>query len=269
MTDSGLEAWFTYLERRNRSPETLRTYRSVMASFPPPLTATLEDADKWWADMDRADPKDSLAPASRAKALAAVRSFYRYAAKYDLRMDDPTRRLDAPKIGTPMPKFVSRSELATLLSVVEGDIRRAIALGAYAGLRISEVAALEWEDVDLEGRWINVRAGKGEKDRLVDAPPLLLDEILPVTGGNVVSAGGVPYSASALDRKVNRAMRAAGVKHSFHRLRARFATVGYAATGNLLAMQRALGHSSPTTTARYAATTDDDLRAIGSAVTRG
>lgn len=258
-----VEPWFQYLARANRSPETIRTYRSVLASYPPPLTATLDDAETWWKSLD------GLSPAARAKSLAAVRSFYRWAARYDIRPDDPTRRLDAPKLGTHMPRFISRTELATILAAVTPDIRRAVALGAYAGLRVSEAAALDWSDVDLDNRWITVRAGKGNKDRVVDAPPLLLDELLPNTGGNVVTAGGAPYTAGALDRKSNRAIRAAGVPHSFHRLRARFATVGYAATGNLLAMQRALGHASPTTTARYAATTDDDLRAIGSAVTRG
>ena len=262
MTDP-LENWFTYLARRNRSPETIRTYRSVLGGYPDPMTATVDDADAWWASLDH------LSPAARAKNLAAVRSLYRWLARMDLRTDDPTRRLDPPSTGTHMPRFVSRAELATILGAVEGDVRRAIALGAYAGLRVSEAAALDWADVDVETRWITVRGGKGDKDRLVDCPPLLLDELLPDCGGNVVTAGGAPMTAGALQRRANRAIRAAGVKgQTFHRLRARFATVGYAATGNLLAMQRALGHSSPTTTARYAATTDDDLRAIGTAVTR-
>lgn len=258
-----LEQWYDYLGRLNRSPETIRTYRSVMRSFPDPMTATLEQAEEWWTGLD------GLSPAQRAKSLAVVRSFYNYAQRFDLRTDNPIRRLDPPKIGLGMPRFVSRSELVTLMAAVDGDLRRAIALGAFAGLRVAEAAALDWADVDTETRWITVRGGKGNKDRLVDAPPLLLDELLPETTGNVVTGGGTPYTAGALDRKANRAMKAAGIPHTFHKLRARFATVGYGATGNLLAMQRALGHVSPTTTARYAATNDDDLRAIGAAVTRG
>lgn len=260
---TALEQWFAYLNRLNRSPETIRTYRSVMSGFPDPMTATLEDAETWWEGLD------DLSPAQRAKSLAVVRSFYKYASRFDLRMDSPVRRLDPPKNSLGMPRFVSRSELATVMASVSGDLRRAIALGAYAGLRVAEAAALDWEDVDVETRWITIRGGKGNKDRLVDLPPMLLDELLPEVKGNVVMGGGKPYTANALDRKVNRAMKDAGIPHSFHKLRSRYATVGYAATGNLLAMQRALGHTSPTTTARYAATNDDDLRAIGTAVTRG
>ena len=80
--------------------------------------------------------------------------------------------------------------------------------------------------------------------------------------------GGDPYSADALQRRCNRAMRAAGVDATFHKLRSRFATVTLAATGNLLAVSRALGHASTTTTAIYAATSDSDLDLIADAATR-
>jgi len=254
--------WYEYLRARGRSTATISTYRSVLSGFPDPLTATQDQAESWW------DGLGEHSPAMRAKSLAVVRSFYRWAAKFDVRSDDPTRRLDPPTLGSHLPKWVSRSEMQQLLATVDGDMRRAVALGAYAGLRVAEAAALDWADVDLEGRWITVRGGKGDKDRTLDLPALLADELMPATGGNVVAAGGPAYTAGALQRKANRAIKAAGLEHTFHRLRARFATVGYGATNNLLAMQRALGHVSPTTTARYAATGGEDLRAIGSAVTQ-
>ena len=65
-----------------------------------------------------------------------------------------------------------------------------------------------------------------------------------------------------------RGSHAAGVDGTFHKLRSRFATVALASTGNLLAVSRALGHSSPATTAIYAATSDSDLDLIAEAVTR-
>ena len=147
------------------------------------------------------------------------------------------------------------------------NLRAFVCLGAYGGLRVSEAAALTWHDVDLENRRVRV-LGKGGKTRLVGLSPLLLDELLPDTGGNVVAAGGAPYSAAALQRKVNRAIRAAGVDCTYHQLRHRFGTVALAATGNLLAVSRAMGHASPATTAIYAATSDADLDVIADAVTR-
>ena len=97
---------------------------------------------------------------------------------------------------------------------------------------------------------------------------LLLDELLPNTGGNVVMAGGKAHTPDSLQRAANRVIQAAGVKGTFHKLRARFATVTLAATGNLLAVSRSLGHASPTTTAMYAATADSDLDVIAEAAAR-
>lgn len=67
---------------------------------------------------------------------------------------------------------------------------------------------------------------------------------------------------------MNRLLDRAGVDGTFHELRARFATVALASTGNLLAVLRALGHSSPTVTAVYAATADSDLDLIAEAAVR-
>ena len=259
MTDQFLE----WLRRdRNYSTNTIAAYRRVLATINDPETATQDDVEDWWLD------RDHLSPATRRQELAALRSFYRWMIRWDHREDDPTRRLDAPKMGHRMPRPMGREDLHRLLSVTSGEMRRAICLGAYAGLRVAEAAALDWADVDVEARRIIVRGGKGDKDRPVGLSPLLLDALLPVTGGNVVRAGGKAYSANAMQQKVNATIRAAGVDGTFHKLRSRFATVALASTGNLLAVSRALGHSSPATTAVYAATADSDLDLIADAVAR-
>lgn len=258
---SPVEDWLTYLSQRNRSPGTIRSYRSTMATFPNPLTATLADAEAWWTAQDR------LTVNSRRRMLTTVRSFYRWAQRFDVRPDDPTRRLDPPTLGRRLPRPMGRTDLMKILAAASPDMRRAFALGAYAGLRVSEVAALDWADIDIEARRIFVR-GKGDKDRAVGLSLLLLDELLPNTGGNVVTAGGREHSADSLQRATNRVIVAAGVDATFHKLRSRFATVTLAATGNLLAVSRALGHASPTTTAIYAATADSDLDVIAEAASR-
>lgn len=254
--------WLAYLQQRNRSAETLRTYRSTMDGYlPDPIAATREDVEEWWGTLQH------LAVPTRARILSCVRSFYRWAARFDLRADDPTRRLDPPHQGRRIPRPIGRADLQRILSHADPDVRRAVCLGAYAGLRVSEAASLDWRDVDIEARRLFIR-GKGDHDRPIGLSPILLDELLPNTGGNVVRAGGDPYSADALQRRCNRAMRAAGVDGTFHKLRSRFATVTLAATGNLLAVSRALGHASTTTTAIYAATSDSDLDLIADAATR-
>jgi len=233
-----------------------------MDSFPEPLAATLDDAEAWWSSLD------DLAPNTRTRALSCVRSFYKWATRFDLRDDDPTRRLDPPSTGRRLPRPMGRTEMMRVMASAPEDVLRAFALGGYAVLRVAEAAALDWSDVDVDARRIFVRSGKGDKDRAVGLSGLLLDELLPDTGGNVVRAGGKPYTADALQRRCNRYIRSSGVDATFHKLRSRYATVTLAATGNLLAVSRALGHSSPSVTAIYAATSDADLDLIAEAAAR-
>ena len=236
--------------------------RRTFRTFPGLADATRDDVEAW------RETRQHLAPATRRADLAAVRSFYAWAIKWDHRDDDPSRRIEPPRTGRKLPAPIGRDDLHRLLAATEGEMRRAMSLGAYAGLRVGEVAALGWADIDTDQRRIMVRGGKGDKDRAVGLSPLLLDSLLPNVGGNVVRAGLPAYTANALQQKVNAAIRAAGVDSTFHKLRARFATVALASTGNLLAVSRALGHANPATTAIYAATADSDLDLIADAVAR-
>lgn len=258
-----VDTWLDYLTRANRSPRTIASYKSTMAAYlPDPLTVTPEDVETWWATMD------DLAPNSRQRILNTLRSFYKWAIAFDLVDKDPTRRIPSPKQGRRLPRPISRSDLQRAMTEAEPDLRRALALGAYAGLRVSEAAALMWADIDMEARRIYVRHGKGDKDRVLALGPLLYDEIAPEGEGNVVSGTARGYSADQLQRRVNRLFSRLKIDATFHKLRSRFATVALAESGNLLAVSRALGHASPATTAVYALTSDEDLDRISAAVER-
>ncbi len=258
-----VERWLAYLEQRGRAATTLRTYRSIMGSFvADPAAATLDDVEVWWATQD------GQAATTRNRTLSCVRSFYLWAVRFDVVEKDPSRRLDPPHKGSRLPRPIGRSDLLKILAASDEEMRRAVCLGAYAGLRVSEAAALRWPDIDLEARRIMVRGGKGDKDRAVGLSALLLDELLPNAGGNVVTGRPRGYSTEVLTRKVNRLIDRAGVDATFHKLRARFATKALAGTGNLLAVSRSMGHANVATTAIYAATSDSDLDLIADAVTR-
>ena len=253
--------WIDWCENERLPLNTIMRRRATLRSMSFAGIATREDVEQWWAG------RTHLAPATRANDLANLRTFYKWCIRWELRDDDPTLRLDAPKIPKGLPRPISRAELHILLDVLVPDLRRAVCLGAYAGLRVSEAAGQDWADMDLEMHRIRVH-GKGDKTRLVGLSPVLLDSLLPNTGGNIVTAGGKPYTAQVLARKVNRAFAAAGVHATFHQLRHRFGTMALAGTSNLLAVSRAMGHASPATTAIYAATSDAELDVISDAVTR-
>jgi integrase len=259
--DELAEAYLAHLEHERIPDNTLKARRRSLRSVGNPGTASREDLEAWWSS--RVD----LSPATRSNDLANLRTFYKWCSRWEHRFDDPTARLDAPKVPNGLPRPVSRSDLHKLLSKLPDDLRRAVCLGAYAGLRVSEVAALDWADVDVEAKRARV-LGKGQKSRLVAISTVLIDQLLPDTGGNVVTGGETPNTASQLQRRVNRAITAAGVDATFHQLRHRYGTLAYQATGDLLAVGRQMGHASPVTTAVYAAASDEVADRIADAVVR-
>jgi integrase len=261
LTDPLSIRWIEWCQH-NRLPEATVARRvATLRSVGEAGTASREHVETWH------ESRAHLAPASRANDLANLRSFYKWCRRWEHRADDPTERLDAPKVPKGQPRPISRADLLKLLGALPDDLRRAVCLGAYGGLRVSEVATLTWHDVDLEMNRIRV-LGKGSKTRLVGVSALLLDSILPDTGGNVVTGAPVGYTPAVLQRKVNRAIQGQGVDATFHQLRHRFGTMALASGVNLLAVSRAMGHSSPATTAIYVASSDADLDVIADAVTR-
>jgi integrase/recombinase XerD len=260
---SGLvDQWLDWLAtERGRSDNTVATYARTLRTLPNAETATREDVEAWWKK------RATKAATTRANELSAVRAFYRWCQRFEHRTDDPTIRLDAPKMPQTVHRFVSRTDLNTLLTNLAPDLGRAVALGAYAGLRVSEAAVLDWNDVDTELGRLIVK-GKGNKERFVGLPAVLLDRLLPETGGNVIAAGGKPYTGHTLQMKVNKAIQGAGVDATFHALRHRFGTIAAGSGVPLTSLARAMGHSSPTTTAIYVGATDSDLDLIAEAVTR-
>jgi integrase len=246
--------------RTNAPVNTTKSRTCSLRTLPNAGTATREEVEAWW--LTRAH----LAPSTRHSNLAHLRTFYRWCQRWEHRADDPTARLDSPRVDPGLPRPMTREDLHTALdNLYRPDIRRAVALGAYAGLRISEAARLDWSNVDLENRQLRIMNSKGGKSRKVPISPALLDALLPNTGGNVVS-GGEPYSTARLMRRVHRAFLSLGIDCTFHQLRHRYGTLAYAASKDLLVVSRLLGHAHVTTTQIYVQTSDDDAAAIALAV---
>lgn len=262
LTDPLAFAWVHWCHDERIPPNTIARRVASLKSVGNAGVATREEIEAWW--QSRAD----RAPATRASDLANLRSFYKWCQRWEHRVDNPTIRLDAPKVANGIARPVNRADLHSLLAKSPDDLRRAVCLGAYAGLRVSEAAALDWSAVDTETRRVNVIDSKGTKSRAIKVSVVLLDQLLPDTGGNVVTAGKSVYSAAVLQRRVNRAIRRAGVDATFHQLRHRYGVLAYQATGDLLAVGAQMGHSSPVTTAIYAEASTQMADRIADAVMR-
>lgn len=139
----------------------------------------------------------------------------------------------------------------------------AVRLGAFCGLRRGEVARCAREDLsrDLLGWSLRV-VGKGGHVREVPVPDGLAVELLGMPAGwlfpSPYAAGPGHLTPHHVSKLVSRALPA-GV--TMHMLRHRCATVAYAGTHDLRAVQELLGHSRPETTAGYIATPAESVRA--------
>ena len=161
---------------RDASPHTLAAYGRDLTDAEQSLSgaggllkADQEDVEGWYSDLSRR----GLSAATAARRRASVRQFYRFAMGEGWRTDDPSRRLDAPKQGRPLPKSLSREEVDRLLSTIaERDSASAVRLLAlveltYAsGMRVSEVLGLKLSAVQRDPAYLII-TGKGNKERLV------------------------------------------------------------------------------------------------------
>jgi integrase len=170
---------------------------------------------------------------------------------------DPTRQLPGVKVPAQAPKPAPDDVLTTALGQIDDRTRLMILLAANAGLRRAEIAAVHTSDI--QGGQLRVK-GKGGKVRMVPIHPAIAEATADLEPGYVFPGNDQGHlSPDRVGRIISCAL---GPGWTAHTLRHRFATKGYAAGHDLFSLQRILGHSSPSTTQRYTATTDDAALAI-------
>jgi integrase/recombinase XerD len=217
------------------------------------------------------DERPPASPATLQRKVACLRSFYRHLRRQDIRADDPTAHLHAPRQSRRLPQVLTREEVAKLLaqpsSTEPTALRdRALLELMYAsGLRASEAIGLEVGDVDLEDGLVRA-LGKGSKERLVplgSAAARALEHYLArgrirLVGDRVESRLFVNHRGSGLTRQglykiVQRHARSAGLegRMSPHTLRHTFATHLLAGGCDLRSLQEMLGHADIATTQVY------------------
>lgn len=218
-----------------------------------------------------------------ARKLSAIRSFFRYLHKYQLIRENPTEAIRTPKHGKPMPVFLSVDDMFRLLDGAPtvdllGLRNRAILETLYSsGVRVSELAGLDVDDVDTRNGLIRV-LGKGNKERVVpigakaaQAITAYREALLQQTGDPLPGGGALflnknlgRLTTRSITRVVDKFARACGlpVPLSPHGMRHSFATHLLDAGADLRAVQELLGHSSLSTTQRYTHVSIDRLMAV-------
>ena len=256
---------------RKLSPNTVAAYGRDVAEFlqaveVEPRAIRAEDIEGYL--KQRAE----LSKRSQARLLSALRSFFDWLVLEGERKDNPSDRVDAPKLGRYLPEVLSVEEVCAILDSVDvasGDWRalrdRAILEILYGcGLRVSEACGLLISHVYLKEGFVRV-VGKGDKERLVplgdiaaaafarylDARPAPAEPAFDDVA--FLNKNGHPLSRVAIFNLVKTQALIAGVNKEIspHTFRHSFATHLIENGADLRVVQEMLGHESILTTEIY------------------
>ncbi len=210
-------------------------------------------------------------PRSSARLLSCLRQFYQFALREGWLSADPSARIDAPRIGRPLPKSLTEAEVVSLLNAPdledpEGLRDRTMLEVLYAtGLRVTELVGLRPEQVSLTQGVIRV-VGKGGKERLVpmgDEAQAWLERFnregrLDLLGARLCqhlfpTRRGQGMTRQAFWYRIKKHARTAGINKTIspHTLRHAFATHLLNHGADLRVVQLLLGHSDLSTTQIY------------------
>ncbi len=227
-----------------------------------------------------------LSPATTRRRMSALRQFYRFLLQENVRGDDPTARLDAPKRARRLPKTLSLEEIEALIGAAENARDKALIELLYgAGLRVSELVSLPLRMAPKPGQSHMIIEGKGGKERLV---ALGRPALAALDAHLAARAGALPKneaqkaraerwlfpSSSAADGKLTRrrvaqileqAAAKAGIdpaRVSPHVLRHAFATHLVEGGADLRTVQTLLGHADIATTQIYTHVAEGRLKTL-------
>ncbi len=276
------------LERRNASPMTVQSYGSDLRDFveylsppgeqPPDVTRIdlLMMREYLAAQYDR-----GLEAVSIRRRIAAIRAFFRYLTKEGILAGNPARLLRTPKIPQKLPQVITAEQAD---SIIEGAVdveperphpkrdRAILELLYGCGVRVSELAGLDLQDLDMSEHWLRVR-GKGKKERQVPVPGKSFQSLLAWLEVRAVhprqTAVFVNHHGGRLsDRSIRTIVKfyagwiAGDNSVHPHSLRHAFATHLLQDGADLRAIQELLGHSRLSTTQKYTQVSLSDLMSV-------
>ena len=239
--------------------------------------ATFEELQKFLKHLYESD----FNARSQARIVSGMRAFYRYLIYANVREDDPTELLDAPKIGMHLPDVLTVEEIQDIMDVIdlstpEGHRNRAMVEVMYGcGLRVSELVTLRLSNLFFDDGFIKV-VGKGNKERLIPIGKTAINavnqyvegkrKLLKIKKGEedyvFLNRRGAHLTREMVFMLVKKWVATAGIDKTVspHTFRHSFATHLIEGGADLRAVQEMLGHESITTTEIYTHLDQDYLR---------
>ncbi len=230
-----------------------------------------------WADLKQSDIRAHIAGRHRQgigstslqRELSAIRSFYNFLLKKGLADSNPAQHIKAPKQARKLPKTLDVDQINGLLEAGTNSALEIRDLAMFelfysSGLRLSELAALDLNDVDLPDNSLLVRTGKGGKSRILPIGSKAVTAInnwLQQRLKNVavsesalfVSTRGTRLGQRSIELRLDQWCKKKGIAEHIHphMLRHSFASHLLESSQDLRAVQELLGHSNISTTQIY------------------
>lgn len=277
-----IEKFLRYLEiEKNYSRHTMLNYRLDLLDFSGFLGETaLEKVDylllrKYLARLR----EKNLNNRSIGRRLSAIRSFFKFLNREGLLKANPLTSLSSPKQDKHLPRFLTEEEAGRLVeSAFPKDSRdergrrdRAVLETFYStGMRISELVALDVEDIDFIGGIVKVK-GKGKKERMVPIGEKALGSIREYLSARkkdcpalFLNKNGTRISDRGVRNIVKKYIRLASIAQGVcaHTFRHSFATHLLNRGADLRSVQELLGHANLSTTQIYTHLTTERLKSV-------
>ena len=247
-----LEAWMVEMAARSLSTRTIDERIRVVAQFSKQanldaLTATYQDITLWLVSLPSA--------ITRHTYYVHLRAFYHWLVITDQRADNPMIRVSPPKRPKYKPRPITDVQLqAALSSPLRATTRTRIMLGAFAGLRVHEIAKIRGQDLDHATGLLEV-VGKNHKTSVVPVHPIIMREArnYPLRGYWFRSPKNpkTHVERRAVGSSISNAFARVGVKMTSHQLRHYFATALLEAGADARVVQTLMRHENLSTTALY------------------
>lgn len=284
-----LEKYINYLSCvKGLSDNTVKSYKTDLKEFFSYFEA------KQFDEITRSDIEDFIvnlaksgnSPASRARKISSIKGIFKWAYENQIIAQDPSSGIVATKVPVKESKVMTREEVAEMINCAKveayssgkaEDFRNLAILSFMfsSGIRRSEVVEVKISDMNLESNAVIIH-GKGNKERVAyfnNSTAEIIGKYLKEKRPEISKSEKSEYlfptgqsekmCAASINLIIDRYLKATGLKekgYTVHDTRRAFATTVYQNTGDIVAVQRLLGHSTPSVTMRYIGANEESKR---------
>lgn len=290
-----LEKYINYLSCvKGLSDNTVKSYKADLKEFFYYFKAkrfdeiTRPDIEEFIVSL----AKSGNSAASRARKISSIKGIFKWAYENQIIAQDPSSGIAATKVPVKESKVMTREEVAEMINCAKveayssgkaEDFRNLAILSFMfsSGIRRSEVVEVKISDMNLESNAVIIH-GKGNKERVAyfnnstaEIIGKYLKEKRPEISRSETSEYLFPTGqsekmcAASINLIIDKYLKATGLKekgYTVHDTRRAFATTVYQNTGDIVAVQRLLGHSTPSVTMRYIGANEESKRSAAMTV---